>query len=299
MIVVGGPASNNIDKELSELLGVEHIRVEHKLFPDNESYIRYPVSKLKETVIIVQSLYPPQDKHLVELLFLVDTAKDLGAEKVITIIPYLAYSRQDKRFLEGEAISIKTILKAIESVGVDYIITVDIHNEKIAEYSKVPLINVSAVPELVKYVKHKVLKGVVENVLILSPDKGGLKRAKKAAEILGAEFDYIEKYRDRITGEVKALPKELSVQEKVVVIIDDIISTGGTIALAARSVLNKGAKEVYAACTHALLVRNAYQRVRDAGVKEIIATNTIPSAVSKVTVTPVIKEALNNALKFV
>lgn len=298
-IVIGGPASNKIDEKLAELLKAEHIKIEHKLFPDDESYIRYPVPKLTGTVLLVQSLYPPQDKHFVELLLMIDTAKDLGAEKVIAIVPYLAYSRQDKKFLEGEAISVKTLLKAIESAGADCIITVDLHSEKIVEYSRIPLINTSAVSALIDYVKHEILHGATENVLVLSPDKGGLKRARRAAEILGADFDYIEKFRDRVTGEVRALPRELPVEDRVVIIIDDIISTGGTIALAARSALDRGAKEVYAACTHALLVRGAYEKVRKAGVKKIVATNTIPSPVSEVDVTPGIKEALNKALKFI
>jgi len=297
MIVIGGPAANGVDEKLAQLLGVKLVKVEHKLFPDGESYIRYPVSELEETVLVVQSLYPPQDKHLVELLFLIDTARDLGAKKVIAIVPYLAYSRQDKRFLSGEAVSIKTVLKAMESVKPDYVVTVDLHSEKVIEYSRAPLINVSAVPVLMNYVKREVLHGITEDVLVLSPDKGGLRRAKEAAEILKADFDYIEKFRDRVTGEVRALPKELSVEGKIVVIVDDIISTGGTIALATKSVLSRRAREVHATCTHALLVKNAYERIKNAGVKEVVATNTVPSLVSRVDVTPVIKDALNNVIK--
>lgn len=136
------------------------------------------------------------------------------------------------------------------------------------------------------------LKDKLKDVIVLSPDKGGLNRARVASEILGVKVDYIEKFRDRKTGEVRALPKELSVEGKIVFIIDDIISTGGTIALATKSALEKGAKEVYVACTHALLVSNALKRMLKAGVKEVIATNTVPSPISKVSVGGVICEAL-------
>jgi len=294
MLVVGGPASNGIDAALAKRLGAEHLVVQHKIFPDGESYIRYPRPRLSGTVILVQSLCPPQDKHLVELLLMADAAKDLGAERVVAVVPYLAYSRQDKRFLEGEAISVKTVLKCLECAGVDCVVTVDLHSEKIVKYSKVPVVNVSAVPALVEWVRAAIPAG--EEVVVLSPDKGGLARARAAAELLGAGFDYVEKVRDRVTGEVRAVPKRLSVEGRVAVIIDDIISTGGTIALAAKSALEQGAKEVYAACTHALLVSGAQERMARAGAKRVVATNTVPSPVSEVDVSPLLGEAVNKAL---
>lgn len=291
MIVVGGPAANGVDEELANLLNAKLIKVEHKIFPDGESYIRYPTTNLRDDIILVQSLYPPQDKHFVELLLMLKTAKEFGAKKVITVVPYLAYARQDKRFLEGEAISINVILEAIEHFGTDAFITVDIHNPDSLKKLSIPYVNTSAVKPLTEYVRDKFIHDI-SNTIVLSPDKGGIKRARKAAQILGVSYDYIEKVRDRVTGEVKALPKELSVQGKTVFIIDDIISTGGTIALATHSVLERGAKEVYVACTHALLVKNALERMYKAGVKEVVSTVSVPSPISKVRIGNIIVEAL-------
>ncbi|HDJ89525.1 MAG TPA: ribose-phosphate pyrophosphokinase, partial [Thermoprotei archaeon] len=130
LIIIGGPASNNIEKEITQLTGIKSIKIDYKIFPDGESYIRFPLKIKDDTVILVQSLFPPQDKHLTELFLMIDTAYDLGAKEVAVVVPYMAYSRQDKRFLEGEAISIKTILKIIEKLGAKYFVTVDIHKEE-------------------------------------------------------------------------------------------------------------------------------------------------------------------------
>lgn len=294
MIVIGGPASNNLDERIAKILGITSIKVYHKLFPDNESYLRLENVDLVrgEDVIIVQSLYPPQDKHFTELLFLIDLVRDYGAKTVVSVIPYLAYARQDKRFLEGEPISVKTILKSLSAIGVDYLITVDIHNRDSLKYFKGRgAYDVTAIPVLSDYIR----EGIgLENLVILAPDKGALWRARELALRLNLEYDYLEKFRDRYTGEVKVKPKSINVRGRRVLIIDDIISTGGTIALASRESLCQGAMEVYVACTHALLVGSAIEKLRKANVSKVIATDTIPSPYSIVSVAPVIAEKLRS-----
>jgi len=292
LIVIGGPASNNLDERIAKILGVTNIKVYHKLFPDNESYLRLEnVDIVKgEDVVIVQSLYPPQDKHFIELLLLIDLVRDYGAKTVISVVPYLAYARQDKRFLEGEPISVKTILKSLSVIGVDYLITVDIHNRDSLKYFKGKgAYDVTAIPVLSNYIRENI---GLENLLVLAPDKGALWRARELASRLNLEYDYLEKFRDRYTGEVKIKPKSISVKGRRVLIIDDIISTGGTIALASRESLYQGATEVYVACTHALLVDSAVEKLRKANVSKVIATDTVPSPYSAVSVAPVIAEKL-------
>ena len=290
MIVLGLTATNGVDKEIAEALKASHVVVEHKVFPDGESYIRIPVSVDNEHVVIVQSTYKPQDKHLVELLLAVEAVKDLGAKTITVITPYLAYARQDKRFRTGEAISIKTILRSIRCAGADTLIVVEIHKEHVLTYFTGTAINVSAMDALAEYFKDK-----VENPLVLAPDTGALPRAKRFAEIIGGDYDYLEKTRDRITGEVKVRPKTISVKGRVVVIVDDIISTGKTMALAAKQALENGAREVYAACAHALFVDGAYERLRKAGIREVVATNTVPvpKGVVSVSVAPYIAKTIS------
>ncbi len=292
MIVVAGPASNGIGFRLSRILGSKYTRVLTKVFPDGETYIRIEDEVKEEDVIVVQSLYPPQDRHYLQLLLIMDTVKDLGAKSLTAVVPYIAYARQDKRFLPGEAISIKTILRGIEHAGAERLITIDIHNDKsLEEWLNIDYANLSAVSLLAEY-----FRGKMEKPLVLAPDKGALNRAKKAASILGCEYDFLEKHRDRVTGEVTVKPKEMMVTNKDVLIIDDIISTGGTVVLATRELLKLNANRVYVACTHPLFAGSSYEKVLSSGVEDIVATDTIPSPASRVSVAPLIAEYLEKKL---
>ncbi|RLI13014.1 ribose-phosphate pyrophosphokinase, partial [Candidatus Bathyarchaeota archaeon] len=151
MKVIPGPASRKLGLRLAELLGAEAVPITCKHFPDGESYVRLDGSVEGETVAIVQSTYPPQDKHLLELCLMADTAKDLGAERVVAVVPYLAYARQDKRFLSGEAVSIRTVGKLLRAAGVDKLITIDIHSDEALKALGIEAVSLSAVPLLARY----------------------------------------------------------------------------------------------------------------------------------------------------
>jgi len=287
MFVVATSFSNGIAAKLAEKLGARLVRAEEKTFPDGESYLRIP-EKLGGTTLIVHSLYAPQDVAYMKLLMAIDAAKGAGADKVVVAIPYVAYARQDKRFLEGEPITVSIVLRGLETAGADALVTVDIHQPRgLDEWLSIPHVNVLPVKELADYFRVKLGQGVV-----LAPDKGALHRAEEAAKVLGLSYDYLEKTRDRVTGEVAISPKEIDVSGKNVLIIDDIISTGGTIALAAKSMLKMGAANVYVACTHALLVKGALDRIYHEGVKEVAATDSVPSPISKVSVAEAILRGL-------
>ncbi len=278
MYVVATPASNGIAARLARAIKADLVIVESKTFPDGETYVRVP-QRLNDTVVVVHSLHPPQDSNFLKLLLVLDAVRGAGAREVVAVVPYLAYARQDKRFLEGEPVSVGVVLKSIEAAGASALVAVDIHAPKsLDQWLTIPHANAMPVPELAEYFKGK-LQG---DAIVLAPDAGALERAKLAASVLGVDYDYIEKRRDRVTGEVQALPKSLDVMDKTVLIVDDIISTGGTIALASKSALENGAREVYAACTHALLVSGALDKIYAAGVSDVVATDTVPSPVSKV-----------------
>ncbi|MCQ5337062.1 MAG: ribose-phosphate diphosphokinase [Candidatus Methanomethylicia archaeon] len=287
MIIVPGIASINLSKKLAKIMNAKIANLEYKIFPDGESYIRI-VDDVKDDVVIVNSTYPNQDKRLIELFLLIDNLKDLGAKKIKVVVPYIAYARQDMRFREGEVISINTILKLIEKIGADEFITIDIHKEHSLNTIKIKAKNLNAIEVIADY-----LKNISFNEpYVLAPDKGALERAKKLGEIMKCEYGYFEKYRDRISGAIRIEGIDIDFKDRDVIIVDDVISTGGTIANTAKIVKEKGAKRIIAICTHALLIKDALEKMKNAGVDEIISTDTVENEFSKITVAPLIAREL-------
>jgi len=282
MYVIGGTASKTVAEDLSKELEVPLAKTISKRFPDDELYVRILDDVSKKDVIIVQTTYP--DSNIIELFLLQDAAKEAGANKITTVIPYLGYGRQDKKFEAGEPISAKAIA-ALISQQADNIITVDPHKEHILDFFIVPAFSCSAIPEISSYLKNK------EIDMVLAPDKGALERTKQASKIIGCNFDYMEKTRiDGTTVEIK--PKNLDVNDKKIAIIDDIISTGGTMAQSIKELKKQGAKQVFVACTHGLFAGEAVKKITSAGCNEIISTDTIKSDFSKVKIAPSIARLL-------
>jgi len=288
MKIILGPASKQLGEKIAELLSVETVPVTFKNFPDGESYIRLEGKVRNEEIAIVQTTSPPQDSRLIQLALIADAAKTDGAKRVTAVVPYLAYARQDKAFLQGEAISIQTITRILKTAGVNSLITVNVHQQKVLAKFPFPARNVSAIPLLADYFKRKGLG----KAFALAPDKGAMHIGEEAKKVLGGECGYLEKRRDRYTGQVSVEKKMFNVKGKNVIIFDDIISTGSTIVVAANILKELGADKVYAACVHPLLIGDAEKRITEAGAKEIIGTDSVPSHVSKVSIAPLISKAL-------
>jgi len=288
MIVVPGPASTELGKEIAHQLRARVVPVEFKRFPDGESYVRLDGSLANEDAIIVQTTGPPQAENLVQLLLIADDAKDMGAKSITVVVPYFAYARQDSRFRPGEALSVKTVVTMLKTCGVSRIITVNSHNPTILKTLSVPVEDLSAIPLLAQHFK----KQGFEKAYSLSMGKKGLPTAVEASRVLGGEHGYVPTQRDRITGNVTIEKKALPVRDKDVIIFDDIISSGGTMMKAVAWVREQGAKRVYAACVHALLTGDSKERILKSGADGIVGTDTIPSSVSVVSVAPLIVEVL-------
>jgi len=288
VIVVPGPASRDLGRKVADMLKSKTVSVIFKTFPDGESYLRLDGEVKDEEVVVVQTAGPPQDVHIMQLFLMVDAAKDLGAKRVIAVVPYLAYARQDKRFLLGEAISIETFIKLIEASGADQFLTVNIHEKGILKKFSIPVENLSAMTLLAEHFKNKGLAGAFS----LAPDKGALELAKEADKVLEGGFDWLRKERDRLTGEIRVEEKRFNIEGRDVIVFDDIISTGGTIAAAVKMLKRQGARSVYAACAHPLLVGEAQRKIMQGGAEEIVGTDCVPSSVSVVSVAPLIAEAL-------
>ena len=293
MKIIPGPSSTELGRKIAEILGVETVSVAHKKFPDGESYIRLEEEVKGEEIVIVQSTGPPQDTNLIQLFILADAAKDLGAKRIIAIVPYLAYARQDKRFLPGEAISIQTIGKLLKTSGIDELITVNVHERKVLEKFEIPAKSISAIGLLADYFKSKGL----ERAFALAPDEGAAEFAIEASKVLGGDYGWLHKERDRYTGEVRTEEKNLDVSGKDAIIFDDIISTGGTTANAVKILRKQGARRVFAACVHPLMIGNAKERILQAGAEEIVGTDSVPSNVTIVSLAPLLAKALAEKIK--
>ena len=291
MKIIPGPASKDLGEKIAAILDAEIVPVFFKTFPDGESYIRFDVESLEgEDVVVVQTTSPPQEQKLIQLLLMTDNASDMKAKSITAVVPYLAYSRQDKRFLPGEAFSIRTIVKLLEECGVNRLITVNTHNPSTLKTFRIPVEDLSAIPLLAEYFK---TEGLVENPFSLSMGKKALNVVAEANSVLKGGFDYISTKRDVVTGKVTLEDKDLPVKNRDVIIFDDIISSGGTMAKAVKLVKSKGARKVYAACVHPLLMGDAQKRILENGAEEIIGTDSIPTPISKVSIAPLITKALS------
>lgn len=295
MKVVGGPSSLNLARKISELLSAPLVNVKTKRFPDGEFYFKFEDNVLGEHLIIVQSLEPPQDIRAMELFLMLHTARDLGAETIRLFIPYLAYSRQDRRYLDGECLSSAVIAEILEQLGADAIYTIDVHNERVLRMYKIPAYNLTASGELARYFARRGLK----DPLILAPDDEEMarRRAQHAAKALNAEWDALEKRRDRYTGEITTLSKELNVHGRDVIIIDDIVSTGKTAANAAKILKDQGAERVFIGASHLLLIDDAEKILLESGVEEIAGTDSVTNKYAKVSVAPIFVRALKGEIE--
>jgi len=279
MKIVGGSASGSLARGIAHELsvGLAYVAFEKHAggFPDGERYVRLlgPVSG--EHVVLVQTTHP--DPMIVELFLLADAIRDAGARRLTAVVPYYGYGRQDKRFLEGEAVSAKTIAKHI-AVDCNELLTMAIPaNPEVLKTFPLPTREVSGMPAIGRY-----LKSAKVDVL-LAPDQGALRLAKEASSVAGVPFDFLVKKRiDSYT--VKIEPKALDVRGKSVGIVDDVISTGGTIATAAKELKAQGARRVIAACVHGLFVGPAEANLK--ACDEVIATDTVLSPHTKVSVAP-------------
>ena len=286
--VIGGNASEDLAKRVAKKLKCSFVKSELRIFPDGEGKITINSKPKKSKIIVVQSTYPPVDSNLMRAFSLVSKAKQFS-NNVIAVIPYLGYARQDKEFLPGEIITSKIIAKLLKAAGASKVIVIDIHSKIALNQFTIQSRNISAVPELVRFFK----KLKLTEPLIVSPDLGGVERAKKFAKLFGTNFVALKKHRDRKTGKVVIKSSNLKqVAGRDLILVDDMISTGGSIIKATQFLKKQKCKRVFVACTHGLLQNDAEKRIRKAGVTKIVSTNTIPGKTAVVDVSGIISDAI-------
>ncbi|MDP3106196.1 MAG: ribose-phosphate diphosphokinase [Candidatus Methanoperedens sp.] len=281
MDIIGGPASQLLAGRVSEILKDNLLVSEFRKFPDGELYTRIMDGTSGGDVTIIQSTVT--DSDIVSLLQLIDACQD--AARINVVIPYMGYARQDKQFKPGEPVSARAIARAIKA---DTVYTINIHDESILSHFEAKAVNLDATPVIGKYIKDLKLK----DPLIISPDDGAIGLAQNASKDLGIDYDFLEK--TRLSGETVSIkPKNLAVKGRDVIILDDIISTGGTMAQTITLLRSQGAHDVYTACVHPVLSNNAVLKLFKAGVKGIISTDTIDKGVSVVSAAPVIAKVIH------
>jgi ribose-phosphate pyrophosphokinase len=292
MIIIPGPASNTLGEAIAHHLRQEPVFISNRIFPDGESYIKLPSDLKGETVVMVQTTAPEPDRKIMQLLFMARTAQDLGAKRIIVVLPYMAYARQDKRFLEGEALSFDIVLDLLEAAGVNDTILIDVHGEESLEVlkpkHKMRIHNLTAIFVLADYLK----KNSYDGAYSLSPDIGRRDLVSSVSKVMGGGFAFFEKIRDRYTGKTTMIVKDLDLKGRNVVIFDDIISSGGTMARAIEGLKEQGAGKVAAVCTHALPVPGANEKLKNAGADRIVATDTVESIYETVSVAGLIADFL-------
>lgn len=287
MIVVGGSSSRDLAKELASLLGCVYVQAATTRFPDGECYTRIDSESMDDDVVIVQNTYP--DGNMIEMFLLQDAVNKIGAKTITLVIPYFGYARQDRVFKPGEPESAKVMSQRLGLLA-DKVVTVDIHKPDVLRFFDCPSADLRAAEAIAAYFKER------DNIdLVLSPDKGAEDRARDVGERMAKPYDYLEKVR--ISGtEVRVQPANIDVAGKNVLIVDDIIATGGTIIAATSQLKEEGAASVTVACTHGVFVGNALERLTGSQLDGILCCNTLENEVSHISVAPIIAEMLRKGV---
>ncbi len=257
-------------EEIANHIGVELGKCTVSTFSDGETQINIEESVRGRDVFVIQSTSEPVNDNIMELLILVDALKRASAATINIVIPYYGYARQDRKARSREPITAKLVANLIEKTGASRVVTLDLHAPQIQGFFDIPIDHLQGVPLLASYIEQKNLTDVV----VVSPDHGGVIRARRMADYLKAPIGIIDKRRPKPNvAEVMNIIGDI--EGKTAVIVDDIIDTAGTMQLAADALIEKGAKEVYACATHPVLSGPAIERIENSQIKELVVTNTI------------------------
>ncbi len=272
MMVFSGNANPTLASKIASKLGIPLGKSLVTKFSDGEVRVELNENVRGKDVFIVQSTCAPTNDNLMEILLMVDALKRASAERITACIPYFGYARQDRRPRSTRvAISARVVANMLERVGVDRVIIIDVHADQIQGFFDIPVDNVYASPVLLRDLKRKSYKDLV----VVSPDVGGVVRARALAERLGCDLSIIDKRRPR-PNESEVMNLIGSVEGKNCVIMDDMVDTAGTLCKAAESLKERGAKMVIAYCTHPVLSGPAVERINASVLDELVVTDTIP-----------------------
>ena len=267
-----GNSSPALAREIAEHLGVKLGQVEVGRFPDGEVMVEVRENVRGGDCFVIQSTCTPPNENLMELLLLMDALRRASAGRITAVVPYFGYARQDRKVAPRVPISAKLVADLITTSGASRVLTVDLHAGQIQGFFNIPVDNLYAMPVLVQYLRKRV-DG--QRLAVVSPDAGGVERARAFARRLNADLAIIDKRRQR-ASEVSEMRLVGEVRDSLALLVDDMMDTAGTITEAARVILDAGAHEVLACVTHPILSDPACERLNLSSIKEVVTTNTIP-----------------------
>lgn len=272
MKLISGTANPELAQKISEYLATPLVQTKITRFSDGEIFVEINENVRGADVFIIQPTCPPVNENLVELLIMIDAARRASARRITAVIPYYGYARQDRKTAPRTPITAKLVANVIVVAGARRVLTMDLHAGQIQGFFDIPVDHLYAMPVFLEYLKDK-FRG--EEIVIVSPDAGGVERAREYAKRLNATMAIVDKRRPK-PNESEVMNIIGDVKDKIAVIIDDMIDTAGTICKAASAIMERGAKEVYAVATHPVLSGPAVERLAQSPIKELIVSDTIP-----------------------
>lgn len=267
-----GTAHSELAKEVAAYLNIKIGDATVSTFSDGEIFVRLNENVRGSDVFVLQPTCTPVNNNIIELLLIIDALKRSSSGRITAVIPYFGYARQDRKVQPRVPISAKMIADLITAVGTNRVLTVDLHAGQIQGFFNIPVDNLYATPVLLEHIKKKY---DIKNLVIVSPDAGGVERARAFAKRLNCSIAIIDKRREKV-NECEMMNVIGDVDSMHTMILDDMVDTAGTITQAAKALLDKGAKKVSAACTHAVLSGSALKTINNSVIDEMIVTNTIP-----------------------
>ena len=271
MAIFTGNSNPGLVQKICDYLSLPLGGAKVKTFSDGEIQIEITENVRLKDVFVVQSTCSPVNDNLVELLLMIDAFNRSSAKKITAVIPYFGYARQDKKVAPRVPISAKLVADMLTVAGADRIITMDLHAGQIQGFFNIPVDNLFAAPVLIEYIRNNFR----DDMVVVSPDAGGVERARAFAKRLNADLAIIDKRRDA-PNQAKAMAVIGDVTDKVAVILDDMADTAGTLTEAAEAIKNAGAREIHACCAHPVLSGPAIERITNSVLKSMVVTDTIP-----------------------
>ncbi|MEY2547069.1 MAG: ribose-phosphate pyrophosphokinae, partial [Verrucomicrobiota bacterium] len=271
MKVFSGSANRELAERICKFIGTPLGAATLSSFPDGETYVKIEENVRGRDVFLIQPTCPPTNEHLMELLIMVDAARRASADRITAVIPFFGYARQDRKDKPRVPITAKLIANLLTAAGVSRVLTMDLHAQQVQGFFDIPVDHLYSMPVLIRYLRERLTKKTV----VVSPDVGGLKMASAYSQALNVPLAIVAKQR-KSSSETEALYLIGEVEDADVLLVDDLTETGGTLVSAAETLKKAGARDIYAAVSHAVLVDMAIPRLQKSKIKELVTTNSTP-----------------------